>query len=91
MIPKDYAEKFTLRTCTSFHDFIGIRPRYKVSQRVKYVNVDNENHSHSGKVYSAQIKKIEFIQLRKKNDISYKLRYSTGRRWIDEGQIIDYD
>ena len=78
-----------MRTCKEFYDYIGFRPKYKVSERVKYRDIDPETNEPKG-VLSTQIKRIEFTQLRKQNDISYKLRYYTGRKWIDEGQIIDY-
>lgn len=89
MIPKDYKEKFTLRTLNNYYDYVGLKPKYKVSERVKYRDISDSCKFKS--IKSTQIKKIEFIQLRKNNDISYKLRYFTGRKWIDEGQIIDYD
>ena len=90
MIKKEICEKFSIKESRDYwnSNFV-FKPKYKVSERVKYRDI-----SDSGKykgIKSTQIKKIELVQLRKNNDISYKLRYSTGRKWIDEGQIIDYE
>ena len=78
-----------MRTCKEFYDYIGFRPKYKVSERVKYMDLDPETKKCKG-IRSTQIKQKEFKQIRKQNDISYKLSYYTGRKWIDEGQIIDW-
>ena len=89
MMKKEICEKFTLREYRDYYACMTFKPKYKVSERVKYVDLNEETHKK--KICKTQIKKIELLQLRKENDISYKLMYFTGHKWIDEGQIIDYD
>ena len=90
MKKKEICEKFCLREVNDYwtSNFV-FKPKYKVSERVKYRDISKSGLDKG--IRTTQIKKIELIQLRKNNDISYKLCYSTGRKWIDEGQIIDYE
>lgn len=90
MIDKNRPERFFIKESKDYWASTFVfKPKYKVSERVKYKDIKEDGTP--GTVKRTQIKKIELVQLRKANDISYKLCYYTGKKWIDEGQIIDYE